>query len=181
MGKLTKYIEAKRENKIKSYIHGIVLDIGCGPAHAINHPNVKKYYGVELLDDVADNLKRKFKRHSFLVKNLETDEISLKEKVDVVIMTAFLEHLNNYENPIKQAVRNLKGDGIIVITTPSKFGNIIHYIGASLGLFSKEARDDHKSILSKRDFQHLANKYNLKLKTFNYFEFFCNQLVVFGR
>ncbi len=178
MGILTKYLERKREKIVKPFIKGTILDLGCGPATAINYPEVKKYYGVELKENDVKKLKNKFPKGIFYSKNLEKDKITLPKKADVILMIAFIEHLNNYENSITQAINNLKHQGKIIITTPTKFGNFIHFIGASIGLFSKEARDNHKTILSKRDFIKLAEKYNLHLIKYRRFEFFCNQLVV---
>lgn len=181
MGILTRYLEKKRENKVKNYIRGSILDIGCGPAKAMTYSKVLKYVGIEFSKDDVSKLKKKYPKALFYSKNMEFEEINLKEKVDVVIMCAFIEHLDNIKNPLIQAIKNLKEGGEIVLTTPTKFGNNVHFIGASLGIFSKEAREDHKTILSKKDFVELAKKYNLKLSKFEYFEFFCNQLVVFEK
>ena len=181
MGILTKYLEKIRERKIKPFIDGYVLDIGCGPAKAITYKNVSKYYGIELNKKDVIKLSKKYPRGIFYSKNLEKDEINLKEKVNVVIMSAFIEHIFNYENSILQAVKNLKNDGIIVITTPTKFGDKVHRFGASIGLFSKEAVEDHKKMFTKKDFEEISKKFNLKIRNFSYFELFCNQLVVFEK
>jgi SAM-dependent methyltransferase len=178
---LTKYLEKKREKEVKSYIWGKVLDIGCGPAKAITYKEVTKYFGIELDKLCVEALRKKYPQGEFFSKNLEKEKINLSEKVDTILMIAFIEHIKNYENPIKQAMNNLKEGGKIIITTPTKFGNWIHYIGASVGLFSKEARNDHKTILSRKDFLKIAKEYNLKLKKYKTFELFCNQLVVFER
>ena len=183
MGLLTKYLEKEREKRIKPYVKGNVLDIGCGPAKAINYPGVTSYFGVEFSKDFVENLRKihKNKNAKFASMNLETDKINLPHKVDVVIMSAFLEHIANYENPIKQAINNLNEGGKIIITTPSRFGHKVHAVGADIGLFSKEAKEDHKAILSKNDFKRIAIKYNLKLEKFRYFQLFCNQWVVFEK
>ena len=181
MGLLTKFLERKREEEIYPYIKGKVLDIGCGPANALKNKKITKYYGTELNKNDVERLSKKYPNANFFCKDIENDNIELKEKVDVVIMTAFLEHLANYENAIEQSIKNLREGGLILITTPSNFGHKVHNIGAQLGLFSKEAAEDHKSILSKTDFIRLKNKFNLKLKKYKKFEFFCNQLVIYEK
>ncbi len=43
MAILTKYLTKIRENKVRPYIKGKVLDIGCGEAKAINFKAVTRY------------------------------------------------------------------------------------------------------------------------------------------
>ena len=180
MAKLSRYLTRIRENKVKPYIKGKVLDIGCGEAKAINYKEVTKYFGVDL-DHKCNELTKKYPLGEFYSKNLENDTINLPEKVDLVLMVAFIEHIKNYENPIKQSINNLKSGGRIVITTPTKFGNLIHSCGAILGLLPKSIKDSHKMVFSKRNFIKIGQKYNLKLKKYKKFELFCNQLVVFEK
>ena len=101
MVKLSRYLTRIRENKVKPYIKGKVLDIGCGEAKAINYKEVTKYFGVDL-DHKCNELTKKYPLGEFYSKNLENDTINLSENVDLVLMVAFIEHIENYENPIKQ-------------------------------------------------------------------------------
>ena len=45
MAILSRYLTKIRQNKVKPYIKGKVLDIGCGEAKAINYKAVTTYYG----------------------------------------------------------------------------------------------------------------------------------------
>ena len=157
-----------------------VLDIGCGEAKAINYKTVTRYYGVDF-EYKCKKLTKKYPLGEFFSKDLENDTINLPEKVDLVLMTAFLEHITNYENPIIQSINNLRSGGIIVITTPTKFGNLVHSSVATFGLFPKSVKDAHKIVFSKRNFIKMAQKYNLKLKKYKKFELFCNQLVIYEK
>ena len=161
MATLSRYLTRIRENKVRPYIKGKVLDIGCGDAKAINYKGVTRYFGVDL-EYKCKELTKKYPLGEFYSKNLENGKINLPEKVDLVLMTAFIEHIKNFENPIRQSINNLKSGGSIVITTPTKFGNFIHFCGEILGLFPKSVRDSHKIILSKNDFIKIGQKYNLK-------------------
>ncbi len=180
MAKLSKNLTNLRQNKVKPYIKGKVLDIGCGEATAINYKAVTRYYGVDF-EYKCKELTKKYPLGEFFSKDLEIDTINLPEKVDLVLMAAFIEHIKNYENPIKQSINNLKSGGRIVITTPTKFGNLIHSCVAILGLFPKSVKDAHKIVLSKRNFIKIGLKYNLVLKKYKKFELFCNQLVIYEK
>jgi len=180
MAILSRYLTRIREKKVRPYIKGKVLDIGCGDAKSINYKAVTRYFGVDLKRQV-EKLTKKYPLGEFFSKNLENDKINLPEKVDLVLMAAFIEHIKNYENPIRQSINNLKSGGRIVMTTPTKFGNLIHSCGEILGLLPKSVRDSHKMVLSKRDFIKIGQNYHLKLKKYKKFELFCNQLVIFEK
>lgn len=73
----------------------------------------------------------------------------------------------------------LKPGGIIVITTPTPFGNdVVHFLGSALGLFYKSADDDHIVIYNRHRFKILANEIGLKLKHHEYFQVYCNQVAI---
>ncbi len=180
MAILSRYLTKIRERITKPYIKGKVLDIGCGEAKAINYKAVTRYFGVDL-EHKCKELTKKYSMGEFYSKNLENDTIYLPEKVDLVLMTAFIEHIKNYENPIRQSINNLKKGGRIVITTPTKLGNLIHSCVAIFGLFPKSVKESHKLVFSKRNFIKIGQKHNLKLKKYKTFELFCNQLVIFEK
>lgn len=174
------YLTKIREYKVRPYIKGKVLDIGCGEAKAINNKAVTKYFGVDF-DYKCIKLTKKYPSGVFISKNLEYDEIDIPEKVDLVLMTAFIEHLNNYKNPIKQSIKNLKRGGRILLTTPTRFGNLVHSCISATGLFPKSVRKAHKNVFSKKDFIKMAKIFNLKLIKYKKFEFLCNQLIIFKK
>ena len=177
---LSKYLTKIRGYKVRPYIKGKVLDIGCGDAKAINNRAVTKYFGVDL-EYKCLKLTEKYPLGVFISKNIEYDEINIDEKVDLVLMTAVIEHIANYKNPIRQSIKNLKHGGRILLTTPTKFGNLVHSCISILGLFPKSVRDAHVNVFSKRDFIKMAEDFNLELIKYRKFEFLCNQLVIFKK
>ncbi len=101
MATLSIYLTKIREKKVRPYIKGKVLDIGCGEAKTINYKVVTRYFGVDLKRQV-EKLTKEYPLGKFFSKNLENDIIKLPEKVDLVLMRAFIEHIKNFENPIRQ-------------------------------------------------------------------------------
>ena len=103
----------------------------------------------------------------------------MNRKFDCVLMIAVIEHLFNQKFVMEGIAQVLKPGGIILITTPTPFGNdVVHRIGAALGLFAKIAVDDHIVIYNRHRFKILAKEIGLKLKLHKYFQFFCNQLAI---
>ena len=79
-------------------------------------------------------------------------------------MLALIEHLFNQKHVIDEVKMALKPDGLLLITTPTPFGNdIIHSIGAKVGLFAKSACYDHIVIYNEKRFKILANEVEMKL------------------
>lgn len=181
MGFLSRYILDRRMEIIAPYVSGRVLDIGCGFADVYRkyYPVIQAYYGIEQTATHINKLKSKFPEGTFFVGNLEEDEFSFDKKFDVVLMIALIEHIFNQRHLMLQATRNLDANGIIVVTTPTPFGNdVVHRLGAKLGFFYQEAVDDHIVIYNKKRFQILAQRFDLEIIKYRQFEYGCNQLVV---
>jgi len=70
-------------------------------------------------------------------------------------MIALIEHLKHPEYILEQCHTLLKGNGNLVITTPSPSGDKVHKIAARLGLTSKKAVEEHHRIYSYKDMAEL--------------------------
>jgi 2-polyprenyl-3-methyl-5-hydroxy-6-metoxy-1,4-benzoquinol methylase len=170
-----------RNSKVKKYLKGDVLDIGCGPAYflTLGGNQIKQYYGVDYDATLIAENKKRFPESKFFKKDLDEDTLDINHKFDVIMMIALVEHIFNQKFLFQQAKKCLKPNGIIVITTPTPFGNeYVHKLGGNIGLFSKVAVDDHIVIYNKKRFEILAKELGLKIVKYERFEFGCNQLVV---
>jgi len=67
----------------------------------------------------------------------------------------------------------------IVCTTPHPSMDWIHDIGATLGLFSKHASDEHEDLLGYARLKATGEAAGLSLVTYKRFLFGANQLAVF--
>ena len=170
--------------KARPFVHGDVLDLGCGPAVMLElcRDRTKSYCGVDRSAATIEKLRASHPESSFHQRDLDGEDLNLARQFDVVLMLALVEHIFNHKYLFEQAIRHLKPDGRIVITTPTYFGNdVVHRLGAAVGLFAKSAADDHIVIYNKQRFRILANELNLRLLHFKLFEFGCNQLAVLAR
>lgn len=94
-------------------------------------------------------------------------------------MIALIEHLFNQQHVMSQVVDALNPDGVVVMTTPTPFGNdIVHRLGGRFGLFAKAAVDDHIVIYNHHRFRIMANEVGLQVKAYRTFQFLCNQIAV---
>lgn len=184
MGMLSETIKRRRLHKVAPYVCGDVLDIGCGPALLLGLPGaaIASYTGVDHNAGRIAALQRQHPGRQFLCKDLDEDTLGLDQTFDTILLIAVIEHIYNQKHLLKQLVALLKPEGRIVITTPTPFGNdLVHRIGAALGLLSKDAAHDHIVLYNRRRFEMVARDFGLALAEYRRFQCGCNQLAVLRR
>lgn len=175
-----------RNKKIIQFFDWNILELWCGWWFIPNYLREKwynnKYTGIDFMEKAIEKLSTDFPSYSFI--NHDLDEfLELNFKFDTIITTAVIEHIYNQKNFFFTAVKNLKIGGRIIITTPSNFGNdIIYPLMCKLGIRNwKWVLADHITIYNKDRFLVAAHDFWLELEKFEFFEFFCNQLIVFKK
>jgi len=68
-----------------------------------------------------------------------------------------------------------------LITTPSPPAGILLKLGSVLGLFSREAEKEHKTLFRKTDLFKLTEKCGLKIQRYERFVWGLNQFLVLTR
>lgn len=178
-GMFSPFLARWRYSKAASYINkigGRVLDVGCGSGGLREYlVNDCTYYGVDVLDLGERNF-------PFSTFDLNSDSELLFDKKQVtfdwIVMLAIVEHIDNPVEAIMHLKRFLEPGGKLLITTPHPRSRLLHDWGARVGLFSREASEEHTSFLDLSDFEGIARDTDLQLTTFERFMGELNQLVV---
>lgn len=180
---VSQYLEGLRMRAIRPYVVGQILDIGCGYGSVIRTlvPATEDYVGIDHNLVVVQWLHKQYPAYQFLTLDMDSDSIQLPRKFDTVLMIAVLEHLATPARLIASMVGILKPSGRIVVTTPTPFGGWVHTIGGGLGVFSREAKDDHKGFYDRGSLARLFQNAGLKLVEHHYFMAGMNQLSIFQR
>lgn len=176
-GILSPFLQNKRISMIINILQNIkfkkILDYGCGDANLLKmlKSNID-YTGLDINLKLINQNKKKFPNASFISK--------LKnQKFDVIVLSAVIEHVINPEKLLQQLKKNLlHKKSIIIITTPNKYFDIVHRLGAFFKFFSKDAADEHNVMFSKKDIYIYANKTSYRVIKFKYFLFYANQIAV---
>lgn len=187
-GILSNYLSKARSKKIIPFLKGNVLDIGCGQAanyrlsKELDLP-IQSYTGIEYDPKRIKSLKIEFPEAKFFAVDLDKEEIPKEKQYDTILLLAVVEHIFNLKFLFEQIYDLLEDGGVVVITTPSPFGNdFVHKIGTMLGLFDKEGgQEDHIVIFNKKRLQILANEVGLVVDKYQRFQLGCNQLAVFKK
>ena len=126
------------------------LDFGCGDR------NLSKYIGNYTGIDKGDPLP--------------------EGEFETIYMLAVLEHI---DYPIQHFLwfRDvLANGGQIVLTTPTRFGNFVHWLGSKVGLFGDN--DGHVFIYNRKSIRELGEGIGMKLTHYKRFQFGMNQVAV---
>lgn len=97
-----------------------ILDLGCGEGTRLNHfcKRGKELVGVDISSTAIKKAKEQYPMINFVSGDLE--KLPLKdESFDLVYSAFVLEHLDNPEKAITEAVRVLEKDGDLVLVAPN--------------------------------------------------------------
>lgn len=171
----------RRHATIARHVRGDVLDLGCGNARTFEYfgSRLSSYCGIEREAEQIDYLRERFPEAMFLCRDLDSERLDLPATYDCIVMTAIIEHLFNQRFVMEQVADALRPGGVVLATTPTPLGNdLVHKVGAAIGLFAKSAVEDHIVIYNRHRFQILAREVGLHLRYHRYFQLFCNQIAV---
>ncbi len=175
------FLSMKRIKMVKKLIekykkNGRVLDIGCGsyPFFLMNM-DFKEKYG---LDKEICNHYFKYQNLMLIKYNIGSDLPFQNSYFDVITLLAVIEHLSvdQMYKILTNCYYLLRKNGILIITTPAKWGNTLLKFMAKMNLVSSEEIEDHKFTYSLRGLKDILRGVNFKCNNIygGYFEFFLN-------
>lgn len=173
-GLLSPWLRSQRMVVVKSYMHGKILDFGCGVGELTSYCGQDSYLGFDIDAESLEIAKRNHPGYRF------SNDL-LKERFDTIVLLAVLEHLKKPEDTLGELAPNLEDNGRIIVTTPHSMTRIIHSTGAHLGLFSKDACEDHEAFLDYADVCSIAAKAGLVVSKYMRFLYRMNQLFILER
>jgi len=155
-----KYFESTL-NKIKKYLNSNsnVLEIGSyyGIFGSLINPLVKNYVGLELSKHAVEFSKKKFTLN-FINKTID-EYINELDKIDVVIMSHVIEHLDEPFKNIKNISDKMTGESVLIFSTY----NMDSLIAKILGRNYQWIMPMHKYYFTKKVLKNILNKYNLDI------------------
>lgn len=170
---LDRFIAKIRYSKIEKYIpkNGTVCDIGCGQ----NADFLKKCSPYICTGYGFDYKIQTHKTGNLILTNSRLlNGTNLPDNCcDVVFMIALLEHLDNPEAVISEAHRILKKDGLLVLTTPTRFAKpILEFMAFRLHIINRDEILEHKHYYTCPEIFDLFQNngfYHCKYKKFSFF------------
>jgi 2-polyprenyl-3-methyl-5-hydroxy-6-metoxy-1,4-benzoquinol methylase len=184
-GRLSPFLETRRIRQAVPHICGRrrVLDVGCGRARLLAHlDRAATYVGIDLLADVIAEARVAYPQHDFRAGDIEDGALPLgEEPFDAIVLLAVIEHLSSPVSTLRRLASLLSPAGIVVITTPHPRAEPLHELGARLGLFSREASEEHTGLFDRGSLQDLASACELRITRSRRFQLGLNQLFLLAR
>jgi SAM-dependent methyltransferase len=177
-GLLSPFLRRQRLKVARPYLRGRILDVGCGTGALAALVDADHYLGVEVDEISLQQARLRFPTHQFVSGLPESTE-----KFDSIISLAVIEHVSDPA----QFLRTLAGclndtpTSRLLVTTPHPAVDWIHDLGASIGLFSKHANEEHEDLLDRAKLEIAGNQAGLKLVTYHRFLFGANQIAVYAK
>jgi 2-polyprenyl-3-methyl-5-hydroxy-6-metoxy-1,4-benzoquinol methylase len=173
-GLLSPWLRHKRIAATRPYITGggNVLDYGCGIGALTELCRPDLYLGVDRDIESLEFARSQFPNFRF-VQNVPENET-----FDTIVLLAVIEHIAEPEGFFKRLRLLLTPHGQIVLTTPAPWIEWIHFSGARLGLFSREANAEHEQLLYYASMARIVAQAGLVIHIYKRFLFGANQLFI---
>jgi ubiquinone/menaquinone biosynthesis C-methylase UbiE len=106
----------------ENYVHGDVLEVGCGEGRGIDIllPKAKSFTAVDKIEPVIQELRKKYPTGIFKSMNIPPLNGLADNSYDVVVSFQVIEHIQNDRLFLQEIHRVLKPGGLALITTPNR-------------------------------------------------------------
>lgn len=135
----------------EDYVHGDVLEVGCGEGRGIDLliKKARTFTAVDKIGPVIDRLQEKYKTGKFISMNIPPLSGLADNTYDVVVSFQVIEHIEDDELFLREIHRVMKPGGIALLTTPNRRlsltrnpWHIREYLPEELALLGKNIFDD---------------------------------------
>ncbi|MBV5308285.1 bifunctional 2-polyprenyl-6-hydroxyphenol methylase/3-demethylubiquinol 3-O-methyltransferase UbiG [Chromatium okenii] len=144
--------------KFRQYIHGDVLELGCGAGHGIHHyiELATTVVAVDFNQNLLDIVEKKFPNKVLTIftdLNKEWDKLS-DYKFDAIILMDVIEHFKDDKIFLKKVKQLLKPNGILIGKVPAQ-KNLYCKIDEASGHYRRYDESDVVMLLESIDFKML--------------------------
>ena len=176
-GALSPFLRSARLSAVKPFIDGKVLDFGCGSGALAGFVSKDNYVGVDINSISLAKARTDYPNHVFV------DEIPEGDPFQTIVSLAVIEHVKNPAKFLQTLAASLSEHSTarIIVSTPHPSMDWIHDLGASIGLFSSHANEEHESLLERQELQDYGEQAGMNLEHYSRFLFGANQLAIYSR
>lgn len=175
-GVLSPWLRSRRLAAARPYLRGRVLDVGCGVGALAADVAPVSYLGVDADPESLRVAQGRHPGHRF-----ERLLDAAGGGWDTVVALALIEHVEEPAALLAELAARLHPGGRLVLTTPHPRLRRAHEFGARVGLFSREAAEEHTALLDEPSLRDLHGAAGLRVVVYRRFLGGANQLLVATR
>jgi len=175
-GLLSPFLRSQRIKAARPHLLGRVLDVGCGSGALAEAVAPDNYLGLEIDAASFASARKTYPQHTFENSNNIPDG-----GFDTVVALAVIEHVPSPAEFLKSLSQALRPSpqARIICSTPHPSMDIVHALGAKVGLFSQAANDEHEDLLDRKALDLAGQDAGLVLKNYKRFLHGANQIAIF--
>lgn len=174
-GLFSPFLRRQRMAAVRPWLQGSIFDFGCGSGALARYVDAAEYCGYDIDATSLVRARSLHPRHRFVEAPPDVD------RFDTVVSLAVIEHYDDPAAFLARLVALARPGGRIALTTPHPAYEFIHDAGARIGLFSRDASEEHEALLDKKALHALAATQGLRVLQYRRFLFGANQLIVLRR
>jgi 2-polyprenyl-3-methyl-5-hydroxy-6-metoxy-1,4-benzoquinol methylase len=171
-GLLSPLLRSLRIKAVRPFLAGSVLDFGCGVGALAPYCDPAGYLGVDR-DEGSLALARQARAAYRFAATLPEHG-----SFETIVAIAVIEHLPDPGGLLSRLTTLMAPRGRIVVTTPEPRFEWLHAAGAAIGLFSRDAAEEHETLLDREALERLGRNAGLSVISYRHFMFGVNQLCV---
>lgn len=158
-----------------------ILDVGCGVClWADELKPSQQYLGIDIEVEIISHNRETFGVEGLVVDLAQGDLSSVPYNFDLILALAMLEHVPDPTQVLRDLAKRLSDGGLIVLTTPAPWADIILDTGSRVRLFARD-KHQHYDLLSRHKICEHAHNSGLSIRKFKRFLAWQNQFVVLSR
>ena len=169
-GLLSPLLRRARIRAALPHLRGRILDAGCGTGELAKWCETSGYWGVDIDEESLASARAQNPQLRF------STDLTEGETFDTIVGLAIIEHVRNPREWLEDLKSLLAPGGKIILTTPHLSMESIHRAGSAVGLFSRDAADEHETLFDEATMRDTAGLAGFRLALARRFLFRANQL-----
>lgn len=163
-----------RINAIRPYLQGRVLDFGCGRGRLCDLVPADRFVGLDSSPDALDAAHQLHPHHRFLPAGQLEDQSGF----DTIIAMAVIGYIVDLPGLLSVFAARLNPGGRIVVTSPMPQVEVLHRLGARLGIFGTDTYDPGLPLPDRTRIAQAAAQAGLEIAAYSRFMLGLNQIAV---
>jgi hypothetical protein len=115
---------------------------------------MQKYVGIELRSAHVELLQTRYPNHDFFCRDLDRDLLDLgSRRFGTLVHLAVIEHLIRPKWLLSQLAAYMEPCALLLITTPSTFGDKVLRLGVRCSLFHPDGIEQHQAVYDEKQYR----------------------------